>query len=374
MSSFTIKNALVVTDEVKKRDVYVKDGVIAGIGSFHEGDIIDGEGMYLMPGLIDTHVHGVNGVAFDAVDESFDAALTYEASHGITSIAATTGTHPGFDFGEAYDHIASEAKRRVRGAKIAGIHSEGPCVSPGRKGAMDDDAMVRPSAEFMRELCSHGDGLLKIITVAPELDGAHEAAEEAARNGVKVSMGHTLATAEEALAGIDHGFTRVTHTCNGMRGFNHREPGILGVALTDDRLMCEMICDFVHLSPITVKLIYKAKGAKNVCVVSDTGRISGLPDGDYEVYGQLRHSRGGSIYLDNGTIAGSWHTMLKGVQNLFSIGIPLTDIALMASYNPAKALDIEDKTGSIKVGLAADLVLMNSALEPVKVFIDGILQ
>ena len=374
MSTFTIKNALVVTNEVKKCDVLVKDGIIAGIGSFSEGDIIDGEGMYLMPGLIDTHVHGVNGGAFDGIGEPFDDALTYEAAHGITSIAATTGTQPGYNFGEAYDHIACEAKRRTRGAKIMGIHSEGPCVSPAKKGAMNADAMVKPSAEFMRELCSHGDGLLKLITVAPELDGAKEAAAEAISHGVKLSMGHTNATAEEALAAIDFGFTRVTHTCNGMRAFTHRDPGILGVALTDDRLMCEMICDFVHLSPIAVKLVYKAKGAQNICIISDTGRISGLPDDDYRVYGKTRHSHDGAIYLDDGTIAGSWHTMLKGVQNLYSIGVPLTDIALMASYNPAKALDIEDKTGWIKVGLAADLVLMDSALEPVKVFIDGILQ
>ncbi len=375
MSTFTIKNAVVITDVAEKRDVLVKDGIIAGIGSFSEGDIIDGEGMYLMAGFIDTHIHGVNGVGFDEDFSSFDDALTYEAAHGITTIAATSGTHHTVEhLCKAFDHIAVEAKNRKRGAKIAGIHAEGPCVSPARKGAMDAASMINPSAEVMNELCSHGDGLLKIITVAPELDGAKEGAEVALSHGVKLSMGHTNATAEEALRGIDYGFSRVTHTCNGMRPFLHRDPGILGVALTDDRLMCEMICDFVHLSPIAVKLVYKAKGAENICLISDTGRISGLPEADYKVYGIVRHSHDRALFLDDGTLAGSWYTVLKGVQNLYSIGVPLTDITVMASANPAKALDIADKTGAIKVGLAADLVLLNSSLEPVKVFVDGVLQ
>ena len=187
-------------------------------------------------------------------------------------------------------------------------------------------------------------------------------------------MGHTDATAPEALTAIEHGFSRVTHTCNGMRPFRHRDPGVLGVALTDDRLMCEMICDFVHLDPITVRLIFRAKGADRICLVSDTGMVSGLPDDDYRVYGKTRRSHCGAIYLEDGTLAGSWHTVLKGVQNLYSLGIPLTDITRMASVNPAKALGIENETGAIRKGLAADLVLLDSALNPVKVFIDGILQ
>lgn len=375
MKTVTIKNALIVTpDEVKKQDLLINDGKIADLGSFDCGDIINGEGMYLMAGFIDTHVHGVYGVSFDDTAAAFDDALNYEAEHGVTTIAATTGTQEGYNLCGAFEHIASEAKRRTRGTKIAGIHAEGPCVSPARKGAMNAACMIKPSAEVIREFCAHADGMMKIITIAPELDGAAEAAEEAVRLGAKPSMGHTDATAPEALAAIEHGFSRVTHTCNGMRPFKHRDPGILGVALTDDRLMCEMICDFVHLDPITVKLIYRAKGADRICLVSDTGKISGLPDDDYRIYGKTRHNHCGAIYLDDGTLAGSWHTVLKGVQNLHSIGVPLTDITRMASANPAKALDIDNKTGAIRKGLAADLVLLDSELNPVKVFIDGILQ
>lgn len=375
MKPVTIKNALIVTpDEVKKQDLLIKNGKIADIGSFDGGDVIDGEGMYLMAGFIDTHVHGVYGVAFDDPAAEFDDALNYEASHGVTTLAATTGTQEGYNLCAAFEHIASEAKRRTRGTKIAGIHAEGPCVSPARKGAMNEKCMIKPSAEVIRKFCSHADGMMKIITIAPELEGALEAAEEAVRLGVKPSMGHTDATAPEALTAIEHGFSRVTHTCNGMRPFRHRDPGVLGVALTDDRLMCEMICDFVHLDPITVRLIFRAKGADRICLVSDTGMVSGLPDDDYRVYGKTRRSHCGAIYLEDGTLAGSWHTVLKGVQNLYSLGIPLTDITRMASVNPAKALGIENETGAVRKGLAADLVLLDSALNPVKVFIDGILQ
>ena len=216
-----------------------------------------------------------------------------------------------------------------------------------------------------------GDGMLKLITIAPDNEGSIEFIRYAVERGLTVSMGHTDADFETAQAAIDAGATQLTHTFNAMRPLNHREPGVLGAALTDNRVKCEAICDYIHLHPATVKLIYAAKGADRINMISDSGTAAGITVSEFEVDGVKRYVKDGVVRLADGTIAGSARTVLDGVKNLVSSGIPLRDVSKMASLNPAKTLGMDDTIGSIAVGKLADLVVLDNALNVEYTFING---
>ena len=171
--------------------------------------------------------------------------------------------------------------------------------------------------------------------------------------------------------GIEAGATRGTHTFNAMRPYNHREPGVLGAILMDPQIDCEVICDYVHLHPATVKMIYNLKGADRITMISDSGNAAGLEVEKFEVDGITRYVKDGVVRLEDGTIAGSAKTLLHGVQNLIWDGIPMEDVAKMASYNPARALGIEKETGSIAVGKLADLVVLDECLYVKATYING---
>ncbi|MEE0409373.1 MAG: amidohydrolase family protein, partial [Clostridia bacterium] len=189
--------------------------------------------------------------------------------------------------------------------------------------------------------------------------------------GLVVSMGHTDSDYETATAAIDAGATQLTHTFNAMRPINHREPGILGAVFENDDVKCEVICDYIHLHPAIIKMIYKIKGADKINMISDSGTAAGLDISEFEVNGVKRYIKDGVVRLADGTIAGSARTLLDGVKNLVSSGIPLEDVSKMASLNPAKTLGLDDEIGSISVGKFADLVVLDKDLNVCKTFING---
>ena len=353
--------AQIVCDDFKLRrlDIEVKDGKIVNIGENLTGDeIMDLSGKFIMPGFIDTHIHGAYGTRISDKEMDLDKFCRFEASRGVTSVAVTTATSELSELVRQVKMI-KEGKKTAGGAKIEGIHLEGPFINKKLKGAMTEEFIIAPDKEKLGALIDAGEGLVKLITLAPELEGALDLIKYAKEKGLVVSMGHSDATFDEAMAGIEAGITQSTHTFNAMRPYNHREPGILGAALTSDSIKSEMICDYVHLHPATCKLIFKAKGADKINMVSDSGHAAGLTISQFEADGVIRYVVDGVVRLKDGTIAGSAKTMADCVKNLITSGIDICDVAKMASKNPAETLGIFDKTGSISVGKCADLVILD---------------
>lgn len=368
----TVFNARILrgdTNSFAYGSMTVQDGKIAAFDR-DDRDGFDAEGLYVLPGMIDTHIHGYVGEEFAKESGDYGEAPLALAREGTTGFAATVRCMPLDEMLAADRNIAKLTHTPSGGAKVYGIHNEGPFVSYKRTGAMHPP-VIDCTIEAADAMLEAGDGCLRLVTIAPERENALDVIAHLAANGVRASLGHTDATYAEAMAGIEAGAHRATHVFNAMRPFSHRETGILGATLTDDRVSCELIADFVHLDPAAVKLVYRMKGADNILLISDAGAQSGLPDGDYMVGGHMRHMRGGLCLTDDGVICGSCFSMLKGAQNLRSIGVPLEEIAAMASANPAKALGIIDRVGTLEIGKQADFIVIDDRFHIRAVFVDG---
>ena len=366
-----INGAVLCGGELKKRDIIVSGGMITDIcENCGESGETDASGLLVLPGFIDTHIHGSVAVEFASPREDFTRAREWLASQGVTAFAATVRALPADRTVAAIKNIVRESKREAPGAKVAGIHLEGPFVSKDRAGSMnppDEVCRVETVASFVEA----GEGLLKIMTVAPERENALDVIRFCAEHGVNASLGHTSADYETALAAIDAGARRATHVFNAMRPFSHRGTGILGAVLTEPRVNCEMICDLVHNDAPAINIVYRLKGAAGMTLISDTGYMSGLGDGEFVVDGRTRYVKNGVCTNKEGRIAGSTVSMHAGVRNLKKLGVPLADISVMASYNPACALGLQEVTGSIKPGLAADLVICDEELNVKATVVDG---
>lgn len=369
-----LANGMVMDKDFKLRclDVEIKDEKIVRIGENLEGDdIIDVKGSFVLPGFIDTHLHGAYGTRVSDPDPDLYKITEFEATQGVTSIALTTASSDYNSLLKQIEVVVEQSKKNV-GAKLAAIHAEGPFLNTKYKGAMNEKNILTPDIEKLKTMIEKSEGLLRLITVAPETENALSFIECAVSNGIAVSMGHTNATYDEAINAIKAGVTQATHTFNAMRPLNHREPGVLGAVLTSDDVTCEMICDYVHLHPATVNLIYKIKGADRINMVSDSGHAAGLDIKEFEVDGIKRYVKDGVIRLADGTIAGSAKTLLDGVKNLVEFGIPLEDVSKMASYNPARTLKMNDITGSIDVGKYADIVVLDNDYNVEYTFVNGV--
>jgi len=370
-----LKNGTIVDADFLLRtcDVKIENGKIAGLAEgLQDDNVLDVSGCYVLPGFIDSHMHGAMGCKISDTDPQpdFDSISRYEASQGVTAIALGT-TCDDFDKLLHQFDIAVEAAKNTPGAKIAALHAEGPFINPVKKGAMNEKFIQPPSCDQLDRLIEHGQGLLRLLTLAPEMEGNLDVIAYAVSRGLTVSMGHTDATYDQAMAAIEAGATQSTHTFNAMRALSHREPGVLGAALTDPRVKCEMICDHTHLHPAILQLIYRIKGADKVNIVSDSEHGAGIEADHILVDGEVRYIRDGVMLLENGTIAGSASSMLRGVRNLLKAGVPIADVAKMAAFNPAKTLKIDNVTGSIAVGKAADLVVLDQDYNVLFTFVDG---
>lgn len=367
-----IKNGHVLSSDFSRfedRDLMIEDGRICDHPPA-DAAVVDAKGAYIIPGFIDTHLHGYQGVAF--CDEAADitpAALAL-ARQGVTGFALSIACRPLDELEASLRANARRVGQGGKGARAYGIHCEGPFISKEKSGAMNPPE-AECSLESVGRLLKAGEGHIKIMTIAPERENALKVIA-AYSDRLSFSMGHTMATYEETLTAINAGACRATHTFNAMRSLHHREPGVLGAALTDDRVTCEMIADFVHLNPVLCQMIYRLKGPEKITLVSDTGELGGMPDGDYPSDGEILTVKNGVCRNAEGTIAGSCFTLLKGVQNLRTLGIPLNDISRMASLNPAKALGVEGITGSIAPGKWADLVFCDEMAHISAVYVNGV--
>ena len=332
-------------------------------------DVVSYSGLKLIPGLIDTHMHGFYGKHCETNDPEDLAVISYRlAKEGVTGYAATLSTAPN-ERALAGIRSCRLAAEKDEGSQLLAIHMEGPFMNPLKKGAMNAANMQLPSTELLDEYLAEGGEWLRLMTMAPELPGAESFVRYAQDKGVKLSMGHTYATHEEALNAVEWGVKRATHTFNAMRPLDHRESGVLGAVLMDDRVQCEMIADFVHVSPEVCMMIYKLKGSDKVTLISDSCSLAGLKQEDLPE--DMPYIIGKAAYLKNGTLCGSVGTVMTCVRNMVSVGVPLEEAVKMASYNPARDLGVQDRLGSIEVGKLATFVLVDDELNVKAVYVKG---
>jgi N-acetylglucosamine-6-phosphate deacetylase len=326
-----------------------------------------------MPGFVDVHVHGA--VGHEAMDGSADGLLDmarFYATRGVTSFLATTWTATDADILHALGGV-TEAMRRVRdpsAARLLGVHLEGPYINPERPGAQDP-APIRP-ARPEEALAYLDSGLLRLITLAPEIPGNAWLIDECVRRGVTVSAGHTSATYDEIGAAVVRGLSHLTHTYNAMSPLHHREPGVVGAAMTMPGLRCELIADNVHVHPVAMQALVRARGVEGILLVSDAVRPTGLPDGQYAMDDRTVTLADGAVRLPDGTLAGSVLTMDRALRNLAAAtGIDAAGLWRATSGNPATDAGVADRTGALVAGLDADLVLLDDRLEVAMTVVEG---
>lgn len=332
--------------------------------------VIDGAGNTLLPGFIDLHTHGAMGHEFMEPDVAVWQDLSkYYASHGTTGLLATSWTASDADLHQVLA-TAKLVMGHEQGAKILGVHLEGPYINRARSGAQNP-LWIRPAnanetAPFLES------GVVKLVALAPEIEENKALIKECIAHGITVSAGHTDANYAEMVLAVQQGVTQVTHCFNAMRPLNHREPGTAGAALTLDEIRCELIADNVHIHPAVMKLLARAKGLRGVILVTDSILAAGLPDGEMRVEGQKVFLKNGEARLSDGTLAGSTLSLEKGLANFIkAIREPLDQAWICASLNPAKAIHLEQAKGSIEPGKDADLVLVNREFEVLITLVEG---
>lgn len=323
--------------------------------------IIDADGLYVIPGLVDIHLHGCAGYDFcEGTQEAFDAIAEYEVKHGVTSIVPATMT-----IGEAeLMAIMESAGNCVReGSAIKGITMEGPFISKEKKGAQNEQYIREVNVELFRKQQEVSGGLIKQVAVAPELSGAKDFIKEISGETV-VSVAHTEADYEQAREAFACGANHVTHLYNAMPPFRHREPGVVGAAFDNKDVFVELICDGEHVHPAVVRATFQMFGAHRICMISDSMSATGMTNGEYSLGGQKVYVEGRRAVLEDGNLAASvsnlYDCMRRAVQE---IGISLEDAILACTATPARSLKLDDKCGVLKSGHVADLVVIDSNLE-----------
>ena len=338
----------------------------------HPGHSICLPGRYVLPGLIDIHTHGNSGFDFsDGSRERLQHIGKYLAGHGVTSFLPTSMTFP-YEKLEAAFMAAAEYRndRPADGARVIGIHMEGPFLSEKKKGAQNGKFLKQPDAKAfsgLQELCGH---MIRIVDVAPELSGAEEFIHRVSAE-CRVSVGHTNAAYEEAIRAFKAGACHVTHLFNAMTPFDHRKPGVVGAACDSDNVIAELICDGRHVHPGVVRMAFRLFPGR-ICLISDALRCCGMPDGEYELGGQIIILKNGEARLQDGTLAGAVSDLYEDMINAMRFGIPTEDAILAATMTPAKAVGMENKIGSLEPGKKADFIICDENWNLEQVYIDGL--
>ena len=361
-------NGAVLNDTV----IEIENGRFSGFSSDADFDL-DLSAYRVFPGFIDMHTHG--GYSIEAVSASFDELDTlskYYASCGAAEFCATTVT-------ESIDNLVKAEKRIVKrmaagtsGAHIAGIYLEGPFLSHAFRGAHEESLLKTPTKEDIKRLIDAGEGNLRVVSIAPEIEGAEDAIKYLTENGIKVSLGHSGATEEEANRGFSAGGSIAIHTYNAMKGLNHREPGMLGASLARDDVFGEIICDFLHVAPTPIKIALRCKGKDKIVFITDSIVTAGLPDGNYMSGALPVVVKDGVARAENGALAGSSIAINRAFANVVkTIGVPVEDAMLGVTKNPAEALGLYDEIGSIEKGKRAHLTVLDDNFNVVMTIVDG---
>jgi len=398
MTATAIHASRILTPEEEISDgvIVVEGGRIAALGHRDEIRIPTGAvdhvatGLTVVPGFVDVHIHGAGGHDFmEATPRALDRITATVARHGTTSLVATTVSA---DIDEtcrslagiaqyirAHEKEANGAEGAAEGvpadrglaAEILGVHLEGPFISRVRRGAHPSDALATPTLEAFHKLAAAADGLVKILTIAPEIPGALEVIAAAVEARIVVGIGHTDATYEETRAAIQAGARHAVHFYNAMRPFNHRDPGVVGAILTDPEVTAEVIADLIHVSGPAIQVLIGSKGFDTVLLASDGIAATGMPDGNYRLGNFEVNVKDGVARNAEGKLAGSTLTLDRALRNVVALGVPLVDALRMVTVLPARRLGVAGKKGILAVGADADLVALTPDLRVAGVMTRG---
>ncbi|MBE3575066.1 MAG: N-acetylglucosamine-6-phosphate deacetylase [Firmicutes bacterium] len=349
-------------------------GIMASSGTLEPEE--DLAGAYVSPGFIDVHVHGGGGADFmDATVEACTRVCEEHARHGTTSLLATTLTASPESLQAAVE-AAVQARQaagpRPSGARILGLHLEGPYLSPAHAGAQDPAFLRAPDREELERLQRLARGAIRMVTLAPELAGAAGVIQWCREQNVVAVAGHTDATYDQAMQAFVSGVRMCTHTFNAMRGLHHREPGTVGAVLDSPTVVAQLIADGIHVHPAAVRLLWRIKGPDGLALITDAMRAEGLRPGTYDLGGLTVQVDGRSARLADGTLAGSLLTMEQAVAHVrVFTGAALAQAVRAATWVPARVLGLADRYGSLEAGKMADLVVLSSAWQVQQTVVGG---
>ena len=366
---------LTPTKEITDGAILIESGRIAEVGPASEvklpadAAVIDHRDKTVTPGFIDMHIHGAAGHDFmEATPAAVSRIGEFLARHGTTSYVATTVTASAESILEAARGLGKivraarswDPTNGPAAAQPSGVHFEGPFLNVIRRGAHPAADIQEPNLEKLKQFVEATGGTARVLDLAPELDDALALLENARSRGILVGIGHSNATFEEAERGIAAGATHAVHIYNAMRPFSHRDAGIIGAALTDDRLSVELICDGLHVEPAAIRLVMKTKGTGRIILITDSLSATGMPDGRYQLGQFIINVVGGVCRTDEGTLAGSSIVLEQAVRNLAKFtGLSFKDCLPCATLNPARLLGLEKQKGVVAPGADADLAVLD---------------
>lgn len=353
-----ITNGLVFQEDgsYQQEDIYIENDTIVAKQDLIDYTTIDATGLKVIPGLVEIHSHGAFGHDFSDADvQGLETILQYEKSHGITSYCPTSMTLDIHTL-ESVFQTASKVSNQANQATIVGINMEGPFLDPEKKGAHDGSYIVKLSSEFFDQCQTASNGMIKIVTVAPNATGALEFIQDK-KDEVTISLGHTSADYDCCMQAFAAGAKHVTHLYNAMPPYNHRNPGLVGAAFDTKQSYVELISDGIHIHPSVVRATF-AMFPERVILVSDSMMATGMENGTYELGGQEVTVIDGKATLKNGTIAGSATNLFDCMKHAISFGVPEHEAILAATKHPAMSIGIYDQVGSITIGKKADLLLV----------------
>ena len=351
------------------------DNAITAIGDNLSGDVIAlPEDSIVLPGFIDQHILGAGGSdGMDGNIEDIANIANTVAGEGTTSFLVTTMTQSNENIINAMSAVkAYRQADKATGARVVGVHLEGPFIAKSHKGAQPEEYVQKPNVDVFKTYNEASGNSIKIVSLAPETEGAQEFIRYLTDNAIVASIGHTSATCADIKKAIESGANNVTHTYNAQTALHHREIGTVGSAMLFDELNCELICDTIHVSVPAMQLLVKNKPADKLSLITDAMRAKGLPDGISELGGQTVYVKDGEARLADGTLAGSVLKMNRAIENMVKkVGVPFITAVDYATKNPAKILGIDNETGSIRVGKKADFAVLNENYDVILTVRDG---
>jgi N-acetylglucosamine-6-phosphate deacetylase len=355
-------------------DDLIKEIISDQINPSNIDHIIDGEGQYLSPGFIDIHNHGNSGYdTMDSTHTALEKMAEFHLSNGVTSFLAATMTNPLDKIKKALTNVTSYlTTQKTKTATCLGVYLEGPYFNMEKKGAQPGQDIRAINIDEVMNLIKQYKDTIKVFSLAPELDQATEVISKLKEENIVSAIGHSNAQFEPAIKAINAGASLATHLYNGMRSFTHREPSIVGAALTSDTLRTEIIADGIHLHKAAIDIAKRCKTPDGIILISDAMRATGLDDGTYELGGQTVISKNGYAKLLDGTLAGSTLNLNKAVKNMVTLfNTPILDAVKMATINPAKAINAFNTIGSITVNKKADLIIFDESITISKIIKNG---